>query len=132
MEFPLAHDESGAPLSVPGNASGWLVRKHSGGRGRPGAVYDDDGRPLVVPLESTAADLRSIGCRPGMYRLDAVDDNRGQLGGTAYTEVRRDGISQDDDAERAADAARSLKTRYPDYRAGPEVQAVLDSLSSNE
>jgi len=31
-----------------------------------------------------------------MYRLDAVDDNRGQLGATAYTEVRRDGISLDD------------------------------------
>lgn len=96
MEFPLAHDESGAPLSVPGNASGWLVRKHSGGRGRPAAVYDDDGRPLVVPLESTAGDLRTIGCRPGMYRLDAVDDTRGQLGVTAYTEVRRDGLSLDD------------------------------------
>ncbi len=96
MDFPLAHDETGTPISVPGNASGWLVRKHSGGRGRPAAVYDDDGRPLVVPLESTAADLRSIGCRPGMYRLDAVDDGRAQLGATAYTEVRRDGISLDD------------------------------------
>ena len=95
MSFPLAHDETGAPISVPGTASGWLVRKHSGGRGRPAAVYDDDGRPLVVALESTAADLRSIGCRPGMYRLDAVDDNRAQLGVTAYTEVRREGISSD-------------------------------------
>jgi hypothetical protein len=37
-----------------------------------------------------------------MYRLDAVDDNRGQLGVTAYTEVRRDSISLDDGEEGAA------------------------------
>lgn len=90
MQYPLAHDENGSPIEIPATAAGWLVRRHSGGRGRPGAVYDHDGRPLVLPLESTAADLRAGGCRPAMYRLDAVDSNRKVLGVAAYTEVRRD------------------------------------------
>lgn len=95
MEYPLAHDDSGSPLDVPANAAGWLVRRHSGGRGRPAAVYDGDGRPLVVPLESTAAELRACGCKAGMYRLDAVDASRRALDVVAYTEVSFDGPAED-------------------------------------
>ncbi len=40
-----------------------------------------------MELDATAADLRTIGCRPGAYRLDAVDQARRTLGVTAYTEV---------------------------------------------
>ena len=87
MGFALAHDENGVPLDVPTTASGWLVRKHSGGRGRPAAVYDPDGRPLVVPLDSTVTDLRACGCKTGSYRLDAVDGGRKPMGLTAYTEI---------------------------------------------
>src|SRR5690349_5679877 len=87
MTFPLAHDDEGLPVEVPPVAAGWLVRRHGGGKGRPGAVYDGEGRPLVVALDATAAELRSIGCRPGSYRLDAVDEARKPLGVTAYTEV---------------------------------------------
>jgi hypothetical protein len=76
------------PLDVPASAAGWLVRRHGGGKGRPGSLYDGDGRPLVVPLQATVDDLRSLGCGPGGYRLDAVDDSRKPLGVTAYTEVR--------------------------------------------
>jgi len=99
MDYPLAHDENGSPLDVPATATGWLVRRHAGGRGRPGAVYDHDGRPLVVPLEATAAELRACGCLPASYRLDAVDSARRQLGVTAYTEVRRDTYACTDDDE---------------------------------
>lgn len=88
MLYALAHDENGIPLQVPTTATGWLVRRHSGGRGRPGAVYDAEGRPLVVPLDSTTVELRASGCRPGMYRLDAVDGGRKPVGVTAYTEVQ--------------------------------------------
>ncbi len=38
MDYPLAHDDSGNPIDVPANAAGWLVRRHSGGRGRPAAA----------------------------------------------------------------------------------------------
>jgi hypothetical protein len=85
--YPLAHDESGLPLDVPPTATGWLVRRHAGGRGRPGAVYDGDGRPLVVPLDATLEDLRGQGCPAGSYRLDAVDGTRRPLGVAAYTEL---------------------------------------------
>ncbi len=85
--YPLAHDESGRPLDVPPTAIGWLVRRHAGGRGRPGAVYDGDGRPLVVPLDATLDDLRGQGCPAGSYRLDAVDATRRPLGVAAYTEL---------------------------------------------
>ena len=96
MGYALAHDENGVPLDVPTSASGWLVRKHSGGRGRPAAVYDPDGRPLVVLLDATTADLRDHGCKPGMYRLDAVDSGRKPMGITAYTELQ---ASADDPPE---------------------------------
>jgi hypothetical protein len=85
--YPLAHDETGIPVDVPAAAVGWLVRRHAGGRGRPAAVYDADGCPLVVALDATLEELRAHGCRPGSYRLDAVDGGRRPLGVAAYTEV---------------------------------------------
>jgi hypothetical protein len=106
MEFPLAHDENGAPLDVPATAIGWLVRRHAGGRGRPAAVYDADGRPLLVALDATAADLRAEGCRAGTYRLDAVDSNRRLLNVAAYTEVLFDGAA-DAGLDLAASAGHS-------------------------
>ncbi len=87
MNYPLAHDENGLPLEVASTAAGWLVRRHGGGKGRPAAVYDADGRPLIVPLHATAEDLRNAGCRPGPHRLDAVDDQRHPIGAVAYTEL---------------------------------------------
>ncbi len=114
MEYPLAHDDSGNPIDVPANAAGWLVRRHAGGRGRPAAVYDGDGRPLVVPLESTAAELRGHGCKPGMYRLDAVDAGRRTLEAVAYTEVSFDGAVDEVDSLKApsgSDAAVAALAR---------------------
>lgn len=114
MEYPLAHDDSGNPIDVPANAAGWLVRRHAGGRGRPAAVYDGDGRPLVVPLESTAAELRGQGCKPGMYRLDAVDAGRRTLEAVAYTEVSFDGAVDEVDGLKApsgSDAAVAALAR---------------------
>ncbi len=101
MEYPLAHDDSGSPIDVPANAAGWLVRRHGGGRGRPAAVYDGDGRPLVVPLESTTAELRSHGCKAGMYRLDAVDASRRVLDVVAYTEVAYDAATDEVESVRS-------------------------------
>ncbi len=77
-------------MDVPNGAAGWLVRRHSGGRGRPAAVYDREGQPLVVMLDATASDLREFGCKPGMYRLDVVDSARQLMGVAAYTEVTGD------------------------------------------
>lgn len=85
--YALANDENGVPLEVPAIAVGWLVRRHGGGKGRPGAVYDGDGRPLVVDLGATARDLSAAGCTPGPYRLEAVDAGRRPLGVVAFTEL---------------------------------------------
>jgi hypothetical protein len=88
-QYPLANDEEGNVVEVPAPAIGWLVRRHGGGRGRPGVVYDRGGRPLVVPLDATGDDLRAAGCGAGAYRLDALGDDRRLLGVTAYTELTR-------------------------------------------
>ncbi len=114
MDYPLAHDDSGLPIQVPANAAGWLVRKHGGGRGRPAAVYDGDGRPLLVPLEATAGDLKTHGCKPGTYRLDAVDASRRPLEAVAYTEVGLDvanGELADDLTPNGSDAAVAALAR---------------------
>lgn len=89
MLYPLGNDEQGTPIDVPPQAAGWLVRRHAGGKGRPGAVYDGSGSPLVLPLNATANDLRGEGLGPGIYRLDAVDDQRQRLASipSAYTEI---------------------------------------------
>jgi hypothetical protein len=96
--YPLANDENGHPVEVPVTATGWLVRRHAGGKGRPGGVYDSDGRPLVVDLDVTVAVLRANGCGAGAYRLEAVDASRRALGVVAFTEVPETG-----DVERAAE-----------------------------
>jgi len=93
--YPLANDENGHPIEVPAHAAGWLVRRHGRGKGRPAAVYDGDGRPLVVPLEATAADLVAARIPPGMYGLDAVDADRRPVNAIAYTEI---GAGSDDGA----------------------------------
>src|SRR5437667_12709647 len=109
MTYPLANDENCLPLDVPATAMGWLVRRHGGGKGRPGSLYDADGRPLVVPLTATVADLRTLGCGPGGYRLDAVDDGRKPLGVTAYTEVRGgDDGEANDGAGKQTDSTTAL------------------------
>ncbi len=105
MHYALAHDEEGIPLEVPPSAIGWLVRRHAGGRGRPGSVYDGDGRPLVVALDATAGELRGLGCKPGTYRLDAVDGNRRPLGIAGFTEVVGDGEGMDGEARAGGDPA---------------------------
>src|SRR6266540_6790528 len=102
--YPLANDEDGMPIEVPTQAVGWLVRRHGGGRGRPGTVYDREGRPLIVPLDATADELRAAGCGPGSYRLDALGDDRRLLNATAYTEVPRD---LDDHEARVASSSSS-------------------------
>ena len=98
VTYPLAHDDEGMPLKVPPMATGWLVRRHAGGKGRPGAVYDREGRPLVVSLDATGADLRQLGCKSGSFRLDAVDASGKALGVTAYTELSAD-ADETSDAE---------------------------------
>lgn len=105
MTYPLAHDDEGMPLKVPPMATGWLVRRHAGGKGRPGAVYDRDGRPLVVALDATGPDLRQLGCKSGSYRLDAVDASGKALGVTAYTELSSDADETSDAAPDAGDPA---------------------------
>jgi hypothetical protein len=64
-------------------------------------VYGPDGRPLVVALDATGEDLRLASVGPGMYRLDAVDNDRKPLGVTAYTEI----IASDDDESPLASMA---------------------------
>lgn len=83
----LAHDENGDPIDVPSGATGWRVKRHSGHKGRPGVIFDAEGRPLVVPLDATLADLRAQGCGPGPYRLEVVDGSRKAMGPMGYTEI---------------------------------------------
>ncbi len=120
--YALANDENGTPLDVPATAAGWLVRRHAGGKGRPGAVYDADGRPLVAPLGATARDLRTLGCGAGSYRLEAVDANRRAVGVVAFTELKPD---EDDPIESRADEHRGAE-----YVAAKAIEALARSVEA--
>ena len=93
MRVPLGHDAQGEVIDVPDRATAWRVRRHSGGRGRPGLVYGRDGSPLVVPIAATAGDLRDEGVSAGTYRLEARDAEGRPLAGTVAISfrVRSDG-----------------------------------------
>src|SRR5262245_21700630 len=104
---PLGHDANGNPLPLPPEAAGWRVRRHAGGRGRPGIVYDPSGGPLVVRLRATLDALRAAGCTPGPCRLDACDATGNPLSVTAYTEVPAE-------EEGEGDAAADTRTATSD------------------
>jgi hypothetical protein len=71
MRHELALNRDGAPFAVPPEVVGWRVRRAQGGRGRPELVYRG-GKPLVVPVDATCADLLAA-AGPGRYRLDPID-----------------------------------------------------------
>jgi hypothetical protein len=64
--IPLARDAEGRVTSVPDEAVGWRVFRHTGGR--PRAELGDDGQPLRLPLGATQEDLAAV-VSPGTYRL---------------------------------------------------------------
>jgi len=72
---PLAWGQYGEPIKVPPAAQGWRVRRFvPGARGGAPEVVYCDGIPLMLPIESTAEDLRcAVGGAPGRYRLEAID-----------------------------------------------------------
>src|SRR5512147_2764308 len=64
--IPLARDAEGRVTSVPDEAVGWRVFRHTGGR--PRAELADDGQALRLPLGATQEDLAAV-VSPGTYRL---------------------------------------------------------------
>ena len=64
--IPLARDAEGRVTSVPDEAVGWRVFRHTGGR--PRAELADDGQQLRLPLGATQEDLAAV-VSPGTYRL---------------------------------------------------------------
>src|ERR1700694_5391959 len=75
VQYPLAFDADGNPLTVPPEAKAWRVRRGGGRRGRPRSVFDPEtGLQLDMPLGCTIEDLIDRGCVPDRYRLEAVDE----------------------------------------------------------
>ncbi len=70
----LAFNANGEAFDVPANVTGWRVRRMKP-RGAPELVYGADGRPLMVPVESTIDELRDAVGTAGKYRLDPVNDD---------------------------------------------------------
>lgn len=73
--FELAFDEQGTPIELPSAAVGWRVRKLRA-RGRPELVYSADGLPLILPIDASLIEFRSVVHEEGCYRLDPVDEQR--------------------------------------------------------
>jgi hypothetical protein len=116
MRIPLGHDAQGQPIDVPERAAAWRVRRHAGGRGRPGLVYGRDGTPLVVPITATAEDLRAEGAGGGTYRLEALDAEGRPLAGTiAVTQLDGDGGAEPA-PERERDAVTVAMETLDGYR----------------
>lgn len=97
--LPLARDENGDPISVPPEAVAWRVRRLTGRRGRPSAIYLD-GRPLELPLDADVEDLEEAGCHAGRYRLEAIDQTGRVIPGVvALTVLQEDDFRRDSDDE---------------------------------
>jgi hypothetical protein len=76
--IPLARDAEGRVTSVPDEAVGWRVYRHTGGR--PRAELGDDGQSLRLPLGATQEDLAAV-VSPGSYRLRPVTEAGELVGG---------------------------------------------------
>jgi len=84
----LAVNQHGETFLVTQETTHWMVRRMSDvPRGGPLPTFDADGRPIVIPIETTVAQfhqvLRDHGCTPGKYRLDPVDRTGRPVKGTA-------------------------------------------------
>ncbi len=84
----LAVNQYGETFLVTQDATHWMVRRMADvARGGPQATFDAEGRPIVIPIETTLAQfhqiLRDHGCTPGKYRLDPVDRAGRPVKGTA-------------------------------------------------
>jgi hypothetical protein len=90
MMIPLAFNFDGEAFELPPTAVGWRVKRLRAGKGAPELVYNSDGLPLVIPLETDMEDLRRTIVVPGKYRLDPVDEEHRVLKGAdaAYVLVR--------------------------------------------
>lgn len=76
-DYPLAWDRNGEPVALPSTALALRVRRAAqhGKGGAPSTVWRD-GQPLSCALETTVVGLRElVGDKPGLYRLDAIDEN---------------------------------------------------------
>jgi hypothetical protein len=73
VEYPLAKDANGIPISVPPEAMSWRVVGDSTG-GRPRAIFDcETGQRLKVAITATLEDLIKCRLTPGRYRLEAMN-----------------------------------------------------------
>ena len=100
--YPLALDDKGDPIAVPPEAVAWRVRRLTGRRGRPSALYLD-GRPLEIPIDGDVDDLEEAGCHEGRYRLEAVDADGRLIPGVVALTVLREGDG--DESEVSTDGA---------------------------
>lgn len=76
-DVPLANDRNGEPVELPTTAAAFRVRRAAQhGKGGAPAVVWRDGQPLVCAIETDVETLRElVGDKPGLYRLDAVDES---------------------------------------------------------
>lgn len=70
----LAFNANGESFEVPAAVTGWRVRRMKP-RGAPELVYGRDGRPLMIPIESSLEELRDAVGAVGKYRLDPINDD---------------------------------------------------------
>lgn len=87
----LAFNINGERFDLPETAMFWRVRRQrASGRGTPEVVYGDDGLPLIVPIATEIAELRSlVRDVPGRYRLDPVDEGQRACEGAVAAYVQR-------------------------------------------
>lgn len=83
----LAMNQYGETFLVSNEATHWMVRRMSDvPRGGPLPTFDADGRPIVIPIDTSLAQfhqlLREHGCTAGKYRLDPLDRTGRALKGT--------------------------------------------------
>jgi len=87
---PLAFDQSGERFDVAASADGWRVRRfNKSGRGTPETLYDDNGRPLIIALDTDHDEFRDVVANvPGRYRLDPVSEDGRTCADTAAAYIK--------------------------------------------
>ena len=122
----LAYDANGDRFEVPGHVAGWRVRRfrNVGARGGPEIVFGEDGRPMVLPVETPIEEFRAqVAGVAGRYRLDPVDGN-----GRAVDKVPVAYLQLSEAPKAAAVAAATAASASTDAMLGEVVRANAEMV----
>jgi hypothetical protein len=92
--YPLANDDRGARFELDSTAEVWRVQRMTGKKGRQETLFDENDKPLEIPIRAEPSDLRLALQRAdhtpaGHFKLIPCDKSRAIVGDKcAYIKLR--------------------------------------------